>query len=50
MYNVFKTDVYHFLLDCSLYKDLEKKILLDFFIELITSENETVITKCINVC
>ena len=45
MYNVFKTDVYHFLLDCPLYKDLEKKILLDFFIELITSENETVITN-----
>ena len=49
MYNVFKTDVYHFLLDCPLYKDLEKKYVKKyywiFFIELITSENETVITN-----
>ena len=47
-------DGFHFLLECPLYKDLRKKYVKKYywkntymlkFIELITSENETVINK-----
>ena len=47
-------DEFHFLLECPLYKDLRKKYVKKYywkntymlkFIELITSENETVINK-----
>jgi len=52
-------DEFHFLLECPLYKDLRKKYVNKYywkntnmptFIELITSENETVIKRYINVC
>ena len=52
-------DEFHFLLECPLYKDLRQKYVEKYywtkrnmlkFIERITPQNETVITKCINVC
>jgi len=51
-------DEFHFLLECPLYKDLRKKYVKKYywkntnmlkFIELITSENETVI-KNVSMC